>query len=132
MLSPALTLSELQQVLQGLVNPPLCFLHLADVEVNVKGTVPGAAVEAAARLRAGCLGGVGELPGPDVPEVEGDDVDALPVPGRAVPLARALDQHHVVAGLDDGAVRVAARETSWKRGSNIQSLFAKSIKSFLL
>ena len=63
--------------------------------------------------------GVPAVPGREVPVVEGDDVDALPVGGPR-PLARALNKHHVVIGLDDGAVRVATRKTSWKDESKIR------------
>ena len=91
----------------------------AEINIQRTGAAAGAAgVTATARLRDGV---VDRVPGRvHISVVEGDDVDTLPVLRAHV--WPALDQHHGLARLDDGAVGVPPGVTSCeKKSANIQA-----------
>ena len=93
---------------------------MTGAEINIQRTRAAAAaaagVTATARLRDGV---VDRVPGRvHISVVEGDDVDTLPVLRAHV--WPALDQHHGLARLDDGAVGVPPGVTSCeKKSANI-------------
>ena len=93
---------------------------MTGAEINIQRTRAAAAagVTATARLRDGV---VDRVPGRvHISVVEGDDVDTLPVLRAHV--WPALDQHHGLARLDDGAVGVPPGVTSCeKKSANIQT-----------
>ena len=91
---------------------------ITGAEINIQRTRAAAGVTATARLRDGV---VDRVPGcVHISVVEGDDVDTLPVLRAHV--WPALDQHHGLARLDDGAVGVPPGVTSCeKKSANIQT-----------
>ena len=96
-------------------------------EINIQRTgarAAAAGVTATAWLRDGVMDRVPG--GVHIPVVEGDNVDTLPVLRAHV--GPALDQHHGLASLDDGAVGVPPGVTSCEKKSanhstSIQFLF---------
>ena len=90
-------LPELQKVLQCEVDPPLRLLHLPDVDVQVEG---------------GGLGGGRGGGGGKAGEILRDVIVGQRGPLVVIKLRPALHQEDLRVGLDDGAVRVAAGETS--------------------
>ena len=98
--------------------------RMAEINIQRTGTRAAAAagVTATARLRDGVMDRVPG--GVHIPVVEGDNVDTLPV----LHVWPALDQHHGLASLDDGAVGVPPGVTSCEKKSanhstSIQFLF---------
>ena len=99
-----LLLSQLQEVLQGHVDPPLSLLHLPDVEVDVQWGAGGGGVTA-----VGVTDHLTEILG---------DVETPPLVDLKVGFIATLDQHHVVVGLDDRAVGIPTRKASWKNSTS--------------
>ena len=99
-----LLLSELEKVLQSDVNPPLGLLHLPDVEVDVQWGAGGGGVTA-----VGVTDHLTEILG---------DVETPPLVDLKVGFVPTLDQHHIVVGLDDRAVGIPTRKTSWKNSTS--------------